>query len=312
MHNYSPFKISLAIIGLLFLTSSIFGQQHQLSVSNNAASAALNPGMNGVYVSMANQANLYKLPDSKNAPPKCMIATNISKGMAVDTAGTLWVTNAGSHQVTTYKKGTCTQAKLTLNEPNGVPWDVAISSTGTVYVADIVDLGGNHGVISVYKKGAKKPSFALTDPAMTTSRAIAIDKAGNVFVSCVKERQKSCIIEFEKGKMPGRYLDVQISIAAGLEFDANQNLLVDDPGARQIETFPPPYKGVPTTTFALRGSSDFGKLDAANKNYYASDFSNGSVDVFQYPSGTYRYSITNGLIQSNAVIGIAVDPASTL
>ena len=30
----------------------------------------------------------------------------------------------------------------TLNEPNGVPWDVTISSTGTVYVADIVDLGG--------------------------------------------------------------------------------------------------------------------------------------------------------------------------
>ena len=265
---------------------------------------------NGVYVSMAQQVNLYALPDSTNLPPTCTFATNFSKGMAVDSVGRLWVTNTGSRQVTTYRKGTCHRTALTLNEPNGVPFDVAISRNGTVYVADIVDSAGNHGVVSVYKKGATTPSSTLTDDGMTTARAVAIDKLGNVFVSCVKERQSACIIEFANGQMPGKYLDVQVGIAAGLEFDTQQNLLVDDPGAREIKSFAPPYQGARTTAFPLRGSSDFGKLDAANQNFYASNFSQGRVDVFSYPSGTYEYSISNGLIQSNAVIGIAVDPGS--
>ena len=265
---------------------------------------------NGVYVSMAQQVNLYALPDSANLPPTCTFATNFSKGMAVDSVGRLWVTNTGSHQVTTYRKGTCHRTKLTLNEPNGVPFDVAISRNDTVYVADIVDSAGNHGVVSVYKKGATTPSSTLTDDGMTTARAVAIDKLGNVFVSCVKERQSACIIEFANGQMPGKYLDVQVGIAAGLEFDTQQNLLVDDPGAREIKSFAPPYEGTRTTAFPLRGSSDFGKLDAANQNFYASNFSQGRVDVFSYPSGTYEYSISNGLVQSNAVIGIAVDPGS--
>ena len=241
---------------------------------------------------MANQVNLYSLPDSTNAPPACKIPTSFSKGMAVDLAGTLWVTNIGAHQVTTYTKGTCTQRKLTLNEPNGAPFDIAISSAGTVYVADAVNNSGNLGIVSVYKKGAKTPSSTLTDPEMTSIRGIAINRSGNVFVSCVKQRKNACIIEFQNGQMPGKYLDVQVGIAAGLEFDTNQNLLVDDPGMSQIESFAPPYDGAPTTAFPLRGSSDFGKLDAANKNFYASNFSKGSVDVFSYPSGTYKYSIT--------------------
>ncbi|PYX30942.1 MAG: hypothetical protein DMG80_11250 [Acidobacteria bacterium] len=321
-------KPNLFLIALFTGVACVLGAHAQLSYDNSDSPGAvgayqtpddlggtsspnsLTAVANGVYVSMAQQVNLYALPHSTNLPPTCTFATNFSKGMAVDTVGRLWVTNTGSRQVTTYRKGTCHRTKLTLNEPNGVPFDVAISRNGTVYVADIVDSAGNHGVVSVYKKGTTTPSSTLTDEKMTTARAIAVDRSGNVFVSCVRERRNACIIEFANGQMPGKYLDVQVGIAAGLEIDTQQNLLVDDPGAREIKSFAPPYQGVRTTAFPLRGSSDFGKLDAANKNFYASNFSQGRVDVFSYPSGAYEYSITNGLVQPNAVIGIAVDPAS--
>ncbi|MEO6989945.1 MAG: hypothetical protein ABI346_05890 [Candidatus Baltobacteraceae bacterium] len=35
---------------------------------------------------------------------------------------------------------------------------------------------------------------------------------------------------------------------------------------------------------------------------------NGAVDVYKYPSGTYQYNVTNGLSSANNVEGVAVDP----
>lgn len=263
----------------------------------------------GVYVALANQTNLYSLPDSKNHPPKCTFPTANAKGIAVDAAGTLWVPSSAAFNVTTYKKGTCKQAALTLNEPNGSPYAVAFSNTGVVYVADILGMGESHGVISVYPKGASSPSSTLSDPEMIEIRSVAVDRAGDVFAGGVKERG-SIIMEFKNGKMPGKVLRLQTSIAAGMEVDKNQNLLVVDPGAQLVEAFPPPYSGPAAFTIPTRGSSEFGHLDAANKNIYVSNFSSGTVDVFKYPSGAFKYSITNGVVQ-DGVWGVAVMPAST-
>ena len=89
-------------------------------------------------------------------------------------------------------------------------------------MADIVDSDGNHGVVSVYQKGTTTPSSTLTDEKMTTARAIAVDRSGNVFVSCVRERRNACIIEFANGQMPGKYLGVQVGITTGLEIDTSK------------------------------------------------------------------------------------------
>jgi len=264
---------------------------------------------NGVYVALANQTNLYSLPDLKNAAPKCTFPTANAKGIAVDAAGTLWVPSSASFQVTTYMKGTCKQAALTLNEPNGSPNAVAFSTTGTVYVADIVGTGGSHGLVSVYPKGASSPTSTLSDPEMIEVRGVVVDRAGDVFASGVKE-QGSIVEEFKNGKMPGKLLRISTGIADGLEIDIHQNLLVVDPGARLIEAFAPPYNGAAAFTIPTRGSSEFGHLDAANKNIYVSNFSSGTVDVFKYPSGLYKYSISNGVVQ-DGVWGVAVMPAST-
>jgi hypothetical protein len=263
----------------------------------------------GVYIALANQTNLYALPDPKNIAPKCTFPTANAKGIAVDAAGTLWVPSSAALNVTTYKKGTCKQAALTLNEPNGSPNAVAFSNTGTVYVADIVGTGGSNGVISVYPKGASSPSSTLSNPEMIEIRGVAVDKAGDVFASGVKE-QGSIVVEFKNGKMPGKLLRLQTGIADGMEVDKNQNLLVVDPGARLVEAFPPPYSGPAAFTIPTKGSSEFGHLDAANKNIYVSNFSSGTVDVFKYPSGLYKYSISNGVVQ-DGVWGVAVMPAFT-
>jgi hypothetical protein len=258
----------------------------------------------GVYVAMEQQANLYAIPDANNAAASCTVPTEFSKGIGIDANGTLWIPNA-SGIIASYKKGTCKAGPRTLTDTLGIPNDIAFSSTGTAYV--VVETA--KPIISVYGKGSNAPTSSLSDPAVTAMRGVAVDGAGNVFVSCVKEQERSCVMEFKGGAMPGKFLSISVGISDGLEIDAKHNLIVVDPGAREAEVFAPPYQGAPTSAFGLRGSSEFGKLDAANANFYASNFSSGTIDVFTYPAGTYEYSISNGLAV-DGVWGIAVYPPS--
>ena len=267
-----------------------------------------------VYASEFNPSvtNRYALPDSTNVAPKCSIATNSVNGLGVDVAGTLWVPQGTVNLVTTYAKGTCRAAALTLNEPNGQPADIAFSAAGTVYVSDIFGPGNAPGLISVYAKGASAPSSTLTDPSIEEADGVAVDKAGDVFLSTYHASSgTSTVVEFKKGKMPGRTLALSgFSQGIGLEFDAAQNLIAVDYSAGLVESFAPPYAGAPFATFPTKGSSLFGKLDRANKNLYVSDSTNGAIDVYAYPTGTYEYSISNGLTQANFVEGVAVDPSA--
>jgi hypothetical protein len=258
----------------------------------------------GVYVAMEQQANLFAIPDANNGAPACTLPTQASKGIGIDANGTLWVPNA-SGIIASYKKGSCKAGPRTLTDTIGIPNDIAFSSTGTAYV--VVETA--KPIVSVYRKGSSAPTSSLSDPAVTGMRGVAVDGAGNVFVSCVKEQERSCVMEFKRGAMPGTFLNISVGISDGLEIDAKHNLVVVDPGAREAELFAPPYQGAPTSAFALRGSSEFGKLDAANANFYASNFSSGTIDVFTYPAGTYEYSISNGLAV-DGVWGIAVYPPS--
>lgn len=268
----------------------------------------------GVYVSTYNpsQTNLYAIPDSKNVAPTCSIATHYVQGIGVDSAGTLFVPQIGPTAVTTYSKGTCTPAALTLSVPSGSPFDIAFSSAGTVYLVIFRGKFGPPGFISVYPKGASTSTATLSDPAAYYVRGVAVDKAGDVFLAFeCSSCGSSSIIEFKKGKMPGTILKLTgLTYVTGLEFDASQNLLAMDTGSGLVEVFAPPYKGAPRSTFPAGGFPLFGKLDRVNRNLYVSDYSNGTVDVYTYPSGTFEYSISNGLIQANYVEGVAVDPSS--
>ena len=255
------------------------------------------------------QVNGYALPDKRNVAPACTFATSYVFDMGVDSHGTLWVPQANPNVVTTYKKGTCTPAALTLNEPANLGADIAFSSAGTVYLLMIG--GSSGGYASVYPKGAKNPTRSLTDPAIGGAGGIAVDAAGDVFISYLNQQNQSAIIEFKNGRMPGTVLALTgLSFVEGLEFDSHQNLVAIDFGSQQAEIFAPPYAGAPASTFPLAGTSQYGKLDESNKNLYVADNTTGSIDVYAYPTGTYEYGVTNGLTQANTVEGVAVEPAA--
>lgn len=256
------------------------------------------------------QVNLYALPDTKNVAPKCALTAVAVNGIGTDAKGTLYVPSGSFQRITTYAKGTCTATPVTLFETNGQPSDIAFGSDGTIYVADISSPRGP-GLISVYKKGATSPSFTLTDPSIGSfAPGIAIDSSNDVFLSYRNTSGRQGFLEFKDGKMPGTVLRLSgASFVIGLTFDDVQNLVAIDYKGGAVLTYAPPYNGAPSKFFVTKGSSAYAKLDTGNKNLYVADFANGSIDVYTYPAGTYEYSITNGLTQSDMVQGVAVEPS---
>jgi hypothetical protein len=269
--------------------------------------------------------NLYAVPDTKNAKPVCTndTVTEIN-GIDVDSTGTLWVPGVLPPKLTknvvyTYDKETCTRGKTTYTETNGEPSDIAFATTGTNYVLDIVDTALTNGVISIYPKGKTKPTATLqlpgelvgTGSSQGLALGIGTDIKNNVYATYLASGGGTDLAVFKGGKGKGTILQDSTSARwIGITFDSKGNLLAADSLGLAIDVFAPPYTGTPTTlpTESSTVPVDL-KLDATNTNLYVADATNGTIDVYKYPSGTYEYSISTGLSQSDNVEGVAVDPS---
>jgi hypothetical protein len=71
-----------------------------------------------------------------------------------------------------------------LDDPNKFPADVAIGSDGTVYVANGSGPLGASGNVVIYAPGSTSPKATLSDKHFYHVSGVALDKHGNLFVSC--------------------------------------------------------------------------------------------------------------------------------
>ena len=102
-------------------------------------------------------------------------------GIGVDQQGDLYVANSGAENVLVYANGS-TSPTNTLNDPDRFPADVAISSNGTVYVANGFGPMGASGNVVVYSAGATSPTQTLNNRDFLHVSGVALDKAGDLFV----------------------------------------------------------------------------------------------------------------------------------
>jgi hypothetical protein len=265
----------------------------------------------GVYVGLfnANSANLYALPDAKNVAPVCKISIPAVNGLGTDSRGVTWIPGVpnDTDEVLSYAMNTCTAGKVTLTNPGGQPSGIAFATNGIMYVLNITTPKGT-GSIAVYPNGAISPSFHLTPPGIVGyGLGIATDSKNNVYVA-YQGGKGGEIAVFAGGKGAGKVLQNSADTLVGLTLDGKQNLLAANESATVVDVFQPPYTGSPTTILQKGEPIDL-KLDAANKNLYVGDYSKGTLDVFSYPDGTYKYSISKGVLQGDDVEGVSVDPS---
>lgn len=282
----------------------------------------------GVYVSQfyGGQINGYPMNDKDNGPPFCGVpGVQDVNGIAVDRLGNLYVPqeiNGGANggEITVYAPD-CGTLLTTLTSTHPL-LDAAIVGH-KVYGVD--NVGASRTSVEIWANGATSPTRTLEGPLnqagfpTINGYGIAIDALHNVFVSVYAPQSNwnSEVIEFPEGKMPAIELSgtlvVGADFPAGVMVDSQDDLLVVNPSDnRSIAIYAPPYTGAPVGKIILDGGASYCALNRAETKLYCTDYEFGSVDVYEYPSGLYTFSFTNGLNWNNVPEGMALQPAAPL
>lgn len=273
-------------------------------------------GSGYTYVSQTwDSINLYHTDNRDDLGPICQIPASgeYPDGIAIDGSGTLYVAgNYGkSLGVATFAPG-CGAQGPSFDEDYGEPADPVVDGT-TLYLSISDDVALPGSVTAYDINGGPEPIRHLTDPAVSEGFGVAVDSRHNLFWSNTGAYSGGGqVVEFRKGKMPGMVLKATITpdFPGGILIDRSNNLLFIDQSASDILTYAPPYNTPPFSTIALKAAAVYCALNTPQTRIYCLDYSNGSVDVYTYPKGTYAYSYTNGIEASKDPIGIAVAPAS--
>lgn len=155
---------------------------HQNVVPRHSVSPAYSTRASLIFESDQQEAavNIYKTKLlASNPAPIAMIhaAKGCPYGLAVDTAGTLYVAdNCGGNDVEEYAKGKTT---LKTSITNGIsnPLGLVFDGAGTLYVSNYP------ASITEYAAGTTTPSKTITGGGLTDPFGLAVDKSGNVYIA---------------------------------------------------------------------------------------------------------------------------------
>jgi hypothetical protein len=242
----------------------------------------------------------FKTSNKANLPPLCSIGSQNfdDTQIGADAAGNLYLPNAETSVIGVYSPN-CGQLVRGIADPYGSPVDVTVHG-GTIYAA------GGQTVAVCTTSGC---SSALTDPSIAQLETTAVDSKGNVWASYYNHAGAITLIVWPHAKMPGRVASgyANANTPGDLIFDKSDTLV-------SIQTrFAHAYvyhcnaataACTNTATFTLHGGSLFGALNARNTNVQITDYANGAVDVYAYPSFAYEYSYSRGFMPNYSVEGI--------
>jgi hypothetical protein len=255
----------------------------------------------------------YKVPNPTNKPPFCTLSgLSAPNGVGIQPGSrNFYDPDGGSRTVIIHKPACGAQVGVALSDPNGQPADVAFNdTTGTRYVSNIFNSGGAAGSIQVYKKTDTTPSSQLSDPTFFELFGLDTDHSGNVWITFSDSSGVGHLAEFIGGKMPAHIHNITgLSRPGGVEIAKSKLMIIVDinTSTPQAGIYKPPYTGAPTKIIPLKNAAVWGMLDLANKNLYVVSFASSSLDVYKWPSGTYEYSVTNGIPSGSNAEGVAVD-----
>jgi len=271
------------------------------------------------YVSQFNLTFVSEYPakNKNNGAPTCQIQGQpYVSGIGVDVSGNVWIPQgAPSSSVTTEFAPNCGKALFSIPDTDGQPAAIAFDSKHNVYVENIMGTSSNIlGSIDVYKPRSKTPATVLTDSSSFLWFDEAIDALDNVFAVYSDPNNKGHVIEFAGAKNPSKDLPMSLGFPGGVTFDSAGNLLVVDQDARNVSVYAPPFTGPAAAKFALQADSVPCKFNHSMKQLYCADFTNASIDVYNYdasnPGSTkYAYSFSNGIQRGSENAGIALSPA---
>lgn len=162
------------------------------------------------------------------------------------------------------------------------PSQLAVDSSGTIYVANAqIDASGT-GQIAEYPRGAMSPSATLTS-GLNTTTGVAVDSDGNVYAS---NKFLATVVMFPKGKSsPSKTFHGKLSGPDGLALDAANDLFVADSSANEV--YEVPHGSSAPRSLGLQGlKRPTGVAVDSKGNLYVSNLLGASSNVTVYSPGS--------------------------
>ncbi|THA77375.1 hypothetical protein E6R60_07315 [Streptomyces sp. A0642] len=177
------------------------------------------------------------------------------RGVAVDSAGDLYIADAGNHRIrkvtmadgkirTFAGTGTgATDRALATATPLSTPHDVAVDSAGDVYIADY----GNHQIRKVTADGkistvVGKSTYGsapdgtpATDAQLKYPSAVAVDSAGNLYIADSGNQRVRKVTKADgKIRALAGTASAPLNVSVGMAVDSAGDLYVADYGSHRI------------------------------------------------------------------------------
>jgi hypothetical protein len=141
-------------------------------------------GTNGdlLYISDQGTSHVYVYSLSKDRIVRTLSGFSEPRGLCVNNAGDLWITNVGSTSLVEYAPGG-TKPIAILNDPGQYPVACSVdATTGDLAVANIISAKPGPGSLSIYKNASGVPTVI---PAFDHTYAAAYDPRHNLFANGV-------------------------------------------------------------------------------------------------------------------------------
>jgi len=229
-------------------------------------------------------------------------------GLALDSQGTLYVTNDGANTVEVFPAG-ATAPSVTLSQDLDLPVAVAVDTNGDVYVAN--DSATNPG-IAVFPAGQTTPSAFITSSLLPQPIQMFFDASRNLYVS---DLDTGVVAEMPYGSQQPVSLGLEELVhARGIALDPlDGNLYVNNLlhfGGNDAQTlaYAP---GSVTPKYRLKGSTPaaddivFGVVQGEEYMFLSNTHTN-QVIVYKHNS---RKPLTVLTTASNNTQGLAFKPA---
>jgi hypothetical protein len=228
------------------------------------------------------------------------------EGLATDSSGNLYVTNAGNSSVPATIEKFAPQASepmMKIVDTGGFPIGVAIARNGDIVVAnEIAQPGSGPGDVVVFDRHGRLLA-TLTDPNAQYELFPAVDSHGNIFTTYLDFSFIGHVNEFVGSSVVE--LPIVLQFPGSLRFDRD-NLLVMDNVAKTISTYPPPYQTATSVLSLTAAVSPIAfDLIGSGKALYTADGGNSQSQEYTYPGGALINTINP---PSGLVSGVALSP----
>ena len=213
---------------------------------------------------------------------------NGPQDVTLDASGNLYAVNTTGDNIAEYAPG-ASQPAFVYNAGMTFPVTVAVDRSGHVYE---VDQETRHGSSLVNEYAQESNTVMYSCPVTGKVVGVALDPAENVFISYITADGGGRIAEYEGGIAAGCIpvlQGVHIDAPGGLVVDDNDNIVLSDQLARQVEIIPPPYRKVARKIDARFEDPYHISINQANTKIYVSDALKNKVFILDYPSGKVAY-----------------------